>query len=106
MVQAVSRKGHGARQWNPRRTISSDVGTMLAAARRAQGWSLREAARQVGCAPGTIVHLEHARRAPSVIIAEAVIAAYQLPRFRAEQLRAEAIPGAGRSSPWKHRRAS
>jgi len=32
-------------------------------------WILPEAARQVGCSAGTIVHLEHARRAPSVIIA-------------------------------------
>jgi len=78
---------------------------MLAAARRSRGWSIREAARQVGYALGFIVQLEQARRAPSVAMAEAVIAAYQLAPFCAEQLRSEAVPDAGRSSPWKRRRA-
>lgn len=72
---------------------------MLAAARRDRGWSLREAARRAGVTPGTVVHLEKGRRAPSIAVAEDIIAAYRLPYADAERLRSAAVTDAGRSSP-------
>jgi transcriptional regulator with XRE-family HTH domain len=99
MVHAEFQAPHGARQWNPRRVITPDVAAMLAAARRGRGWSLREAARRAGVSPGTIVHLEAARRAPSIIVAEDIIEAYGLPPADAARLRSAAVTDAGRSSP-------
>ena len=72
---------------------------MLAAARQARGWSIREAARRAGVAPGTIVHLEKARRAPSIVVAEDIIDAYRLPPGDADWLRSEAVTDAGRALP-------
>jgi transcriptional regulator with XRE-family HTH domain len=69
---------------------------MLAAARKARGWSIREAARRAHVAPGTIVHPEKARRAPSVVVAEDIIDVYRLNPGEAEQLLAEAVTGAGK----------
>jgi len=74
---------------------------MLAAARRRRGWSLREAARNVGVAFGTIAHLEHARRAPSATVARNIIRAYQLTEAEADMLCAEAVELAGKDSPFK-----
>jgi transcriptional regulator with XRE-family HTH domain len=76
---------------------------MLAAARRKRGWSLRQAARRANVTPGTIVHLEKARRAPSTVVAEEIICGYRLGPAEAAMLRAAAVPDAGRSSPWKAR---
>jgi transcriptional regulator with XRE-family HTH domain len=72
---------------------------MLADARRGRGWSLREAGRRAGVTPGTIVHLEKARRAPSILVAEDIIDAYELPNDCAEMLRSAAVTDAGRSYP-------
>jgi len=74
---------------------------MLADARRGRGWSLREAARRTGCTAGTVVHLEAGRRAPSVALAENIIGAYRLDDGQARMLLAEAVDGAGKSSPHK-----
>ena len=74
---------------------------MLAAARRRRGWSQREAARNAGVAYGMIGHLEHCRRAPSTVLAEKIIAFYQLDSAEAVMLRAEAVEGAGRDSPFR-----
>jgi hypothetical protein len=41
-------------------------------------------------------HLEHGRRVPSVVIAEALISGLKLNGFEAEQLRAVALSGVGR----------
>lgn len=90
-----------ARAWPPRRTVTPAVAAILAAARQDHGWSLREAARRIGCAPGTVVHLEAARRAPSVITAQSIIDAYDLDDDQADMLMAEAVDGAGKSSPYK-----
>lgn len=64
-------------------------------------WSLREAGRSVGVAYGTIAHLEHARRAPSTVVAENIISAYRLDPGEAAMLRGEAVEGAGWDSPFK-----
>jgi hypothetical protein len=74
---------------------------MLAAARRRRRWCLREAARNVQVAYGTIAHLEHGRRAPSTVVAENLITAYRLSPGEAAMLRAEAVEGAGWDSPYK-----
>ena len=78
MVHAPGSLTCGARPHRPRRTIPPAVAEMLADARRKHRWSIREAARRVNVAPGTIVHLEKARRAPSVIVAEDMIYGYRL----------------------------
>ena len=80
----------------PRRTVDTATAAMLAAARRAGGWSLREAARRASVTPGTIVHLEKARRAPSIVVAEDIIAGYRLGFAEAEQLRAQAVTDVGK----------
>jgi transcriptional regulator with XRE-family HTH domain len=103
MVHSPAPEGHGARQWNPRRAVPPDVAAMLAEARRNRGWSIREAARRAGVTPGTIVHLEAARRAPSIIVAEDIIEAYGLPPRDAARLRNAAVTDAGRSSPLRAR---
>jgi transcriptional regulator with XRE-family HTH domain len=93
---------HGvARTWPPRRTVTPETAEMLATARRKRGLSVREAARRIGCAPGTVVHLEMARRAPSVITAESIIDAYDLDDGQADILMAQAVGNAGKSSPYK-----
>ena len=84
-----------------RRTISSELAEVLAAARHRLGLSVREAARRADVAVGTIVHLEKARRAPSIVVAENLIDAYWLGPNEAAMLRAEAVRGAGKDSPYK-----
>lgn len=87
--------------WPGRRVISPALAAMLTEARRARGLSLRKAARLAGCTPGTIVHLEKGRCAPSVITASGIIDAYKLGPCEAERLMAEAVDGAGKNSPYK-----
>jgi len=89
------------REWPPRRLVTLEVAEMLAAARRNRGWSLRRAAREIGCTPGTVVHLEKRRRAPSTVLAGNIIDAYDLDDAQADMLLAEAVDNAGRSSPYK-----
>lgn len=101
MVHADFPEGHGARADSTRRTITPELAEMLAAARRRRRWPLREAARNAGVAAGTIVHLEKARRAPSVVVAENIIRAYRLTPAEAAMLRAEAVEGAGKDSPFR-----
>lgn len=101
MVHAFSSSPHGAREDTTRSTITPELAAMLADARRRRRWSLRAAARNIGVAPGTIVHLEKGRRAPSTVVAEKIIGAYRLDAGEAAMLRAEAVQGAGWGSPYK-----
>jgi transcriptional regulator with XRE-family HTH domain len=101
MVHAGFPEPHGAREDTTRRTVTPELAAVLAAARRRRGWSLREAARNVQVAYGTIAHLEKARRAPSIIVAENLIRAYRLTGAEARMLLAEAVEGAGKDSPFK-----
>jgi len=84
-----------------RRTITPELAVMLAEARRARGWSLREAARRIGCTPGSVVHWERGRRAPSAYYALKLVRAYGLGGPRAARLLDEAVEEAGMSSPWR-----
>jgi transcriptional regulator with XRE-family HTH domain len=74
---------------------------MLAEVRLGRRWSIREAARRAKCSPGTIVHLEQARRAPSMIMAMDIADGYELDDRQTDLLLAEAVDNAGRSSPYK-----
>lgn len=105
-MHANSPEGHGAREDTTRRTITLELAEVLAAARRRRGWSLREAARNVGVAAGTIVHLEHGRRAPSTVVAGSLIGAYRLTPGEASMLLAEAVEGTGKDSPFAYARRS
>lgn len=98
---APGRPSSDPRGWPPRRTISGQLAAMLATVRRRRGYSLREAARRSGCTAGTIVHLEKARRAPSIITAWGIINGYRLDDTEAEMLLAEAVDNAGKSSPYR-----
>lgn len=106
MVRSTFPEGHGAHDESTRRTVSSDLAAMLAAARHRHGWSLREAARNVDVAPGTIAHLEHGRRAPSAVVARNLIRAYELTEAEAAMLCAESVEGAGKDSPFTYHKRS
>jgi transcriptional regulator with XRE-family HTH domain len=99
MVHAPSAPDHGARSY--RRAVTPDLAAMLRSARTGRGWSVRQAAQRAGVTPGTIAHLERARRSPSLIVAEAIAGAYELEPAAARALLAEAVSGAGRSSPFR-----
>ena len=103
MVHADFPGPHGARDDSTRHTITSELAAVLADGRRRRGWSLREAARNVGVAFGAISHLEHARGEPSATVARNIIRAYRLTEAEAEMLCAEAIEDAGKDSPWKRK---
>lgn len=96
-MHAFGRAAPDTRKFRSRRTIPADVAAMLAATRRGLGLSVREAARGCGVASGTIGHLEHGRRALSIVVAEDIISAYRLAGRDAAQLRAVAVTDAGRS---------
>ena len=83
------------------RDLPRDVADALRHARRARGWSIRAAARHLGVAASMIHALEHARRRPSVVMAETLIDGYGMTPADARRLRAVALPGVGRDSPWK-----
>lgn len=125
MVNAPMLAGHGERastvafafnQLGPRSALSgersedsyrsclpAEVGRMLAVRRRGRGWSVRQAARRVGCCYGMVGMLETGRRAPSVPLAMDLADAYRLPLEDRRVLLAHAIPGAGRDSPYYQR---
>ena len=104
MVHADFPEPHGAHEESTRRTISPDLAEVLAVARRRRGWSLREAGRNIGVAHGTIAHLEHARRAPSAVVARNIVRAYRLTEAEAAMLCAEAVESAGKDSPFRRTR--
>jgi transcriptional regulator with XRE-family HTH domain len=104
MVYTSFPEGHGAHDDSTRHTITPELAAVLADARLRRGWSLREAARNVGVAAGTIAHLEHARRAPSVVVARNIARAYQLSPSEADMLFAQAIENAGKDSVYANAR--
>ena len=83
-------------QHEPHRYLDPDVAASLREARLRRGLSFREAAQATGVDAGYMCHLEHGRRVPSVVTAEALISGLKLDPFEAEQLRAVALSGVGR----------
>lgn len=96
----------GDPEWRERvahRTLPADIVWALQDARHHRGWTQREAAAAVGISLGTVRHLEHGDRLPSVDVAEDLVATLDLPPDVVHHLRAVARPYAGRSSPLRHR---
>ncbi len=83
----------------PARYLDPEVAAMLAAARRQLGWSYRQAGRKSGVAYGYLCLLEQGKRAPSVVVARILAAAYRLGEDDARRLEACAVTGAGRDWP-------
>jgi transcriptional regulator with XRE-family HTH domain len=68
-------------------------------ARQTEGWSLRQAGRQIGIDWTYLRMLERGERCPSRSVAAALIEALELPPDIALWLRELAVPNAGRSEP-------
>jgi ribosome-binding protein aMBF1 (putative translation factor) len=84
-------------------TLPQDLAFTIAAARRARGWSCRQAAAEVGISPAHMSRLERGIRCPSVAVAEDLIRVLQLDPEDASRLLTVARPDAGRSHPLRHR---
>jgi len=83
----------------PHRTLSQSTGAMLRRARKAKGWTLEQAAQEVGCHFSHLSHLERATRAPSRALALDLIYAYDLKGELGHALMAESIPAVGKDKP-------
>jgi len=93
-----------AREWPERHELPKDVADLLKRARK--GRSFRQAARDTGVDSGYICTLEHGRRAPSIVVAEALIKGYQMSPPDAERLRSASLFGVGRDpDPSRYERA-
>lgn len=81
-----------------RHALSPEVGAMLRAARRRQGWTAERVARNVGVGVDHLYDLERGRRAPSKRVARALWMVLDLSMEEAEALIAESVgePGWGR----------
>lgn len=79
-----------------RHYLSPGVAAELRSARRRLGLSFRAAARRTGVSAGALCRLEHAQRAPSIAVAEALVDGLHLPPSVAARLMLEARH-AGRS---------
>jgi transcriptional regulator with XRE-family HTH domain len=93
-------------QHEPHRYLDPEVAESLRKARLRLGWSFRKAAQVTGVDAGYMCHLEHGRRVPSIVTAEALISGLKLDAFEAEQLRAVALRDVGRDcDPSRYERA-
>jgi transcriptional regulator with XRE-family HTH domain len=77
------------------------VAAILAQARAERGWSCAAAAARLGISRRMLGMLEHGQRVPSVVLAEALIAGYDLDVDQAHMLRSTALPNVGRDSPFR-----
>ncbi len=90
----------------PHRYLDPAIAASLRTARLRCGWSFRTAARFTGVDAGYMCHLEHGRRVPSIVVAEALISGLKLDLPDAERLRAVALVGVGRDfDPGRYGRA-
>lgn len=103
MDNAICPPWHGQRlasgppgQREAHRHLAPDIAESLRRARRGRGWSFRAAARATGVNAGYLCHLEHGRRVPSIVVAEALIKGYELTGGDAALLRSAALEGVGR----------
>lgn len=102
MEDGVFPTAHGERAVeSTRHRLPVHVAESLRWARADHAWSYRRAGREAGVAHSHVWALEHAQRAPSYAVAEAVIRSYRLTRPEADALLQHAQL-AGRSSPWRN----
>jgi len=87
----------GARQDDARHYLSASAAAELRNARRRQGLSLRALEARTGISFGYLGMLERGQRAPSVEVAQALVAGLRMAPDAAARLMAEAVPDAGRS---------
>lgn len=102
----VDPRRRGDPPWRERtahRSLPVDIVWALREARRAHGWTQRQAADEVSISAGMLQHLERGDRRPSTATADDLVAGLNLPPDVAEDLRAVAIPLVGRSSPYRVR---
>lgn len=79
-----------------RRTLPADVAELLRWHRQARGWSLRRAGQETGISYTHIASMESGVRAPSTVVAELLVQAYEMRPADAELLLSAAVPGVGR----------
>ena len=72
---------------------------MLAARRRARGWSLRDAGRHTGISFGYLGLLERGQRAPSTVVAAVLARVYELTPADSSWLWSGAVADVGRDYP-------
>jgi hypothetical protein len=78
--------------------LTPEVAAALRAAREGWGLTIKDAARMLDhLKPGHLRGMETGRSAPSVAVAEALVALYRLQPPLSDQLVAQAVPGVGRS---------
>lgn len=86
-----------------RRTMPTEIGQVLVAARMRAGLRGREAARLGGISPSHLCALESGQRVPSRTVAQILIDLLRLEPTEAEQLLAVSVDDAGRGY-WKRQR--
>lgn len=82
-------------RWYVRHTLTPEVAASLRAARRRQGRTVQQVARQVGISTSHVYGLEQGRRAPSKAVARALWVALELGPEEAEALIAQSVGDAG-----------
>jgi transcriptional regulator with XRE-family HTH domain len=87
---------HGQQVWRERHLLDPEVARLLRKARWRRGWSLRAAERHTGVSAGHLCNLENGKRAPSVVVVDAIVVAYRLTGSDAARLRAAGLNGVGR----------
>lgn len=84
-------------RWNARRLLTPAVAAHLRAARRRQGRSVEDVARDADVSPSFVRKLEQGQRAPSLVTARALIVSLAVPLDVAQTLVEQSAPDAGRS---------
>jgi transcriptional regulator with XRE-family HTH domain len=82
-----------------RRIPPPGLGAMLRRARIRRSLGQKEAGRLAGLSQGYLCHLEHGRRLPSMVVAEALACVLQLTEAERQQLYGAAVTDAGRCHP-------
>jgi transcriptional regulator with XRE-family HTH domain len=85
-----------------RSMANPNVAVFLLRVRKMHGLSQARAAKLAGISVGMLSMLEHGKRRPSIVVAEQLAEAYRIPLDARSMLMAEALPGVGKDSPYKH----
>lgn len=80
-----------------RHTGDPEAAKILRRARERRGWSVRQAARELGTVHSYVLALENATRRPSTAFGEVLIGVYRLSSHQASKVRAVALPDVGRA---------